>query len=137
MLTFERSRRYINKLKLLKLKSAAQVAVRSSSKTTKRTLYNVYLKTHRVRRIGGRLVGTIIRPLRSYRGHTTDVQQQQQQQQRNDVDTKLTTLSSLSSTVRRSSSYLFNRTNKLRLRILDKRSKLRTSQKVYNSKVNE
>ena len=133
MLTFERSRKYINKLKLNKLKTAAQVAVRSSSKTasiTKRKLYNVFLKTHnntvKVRRIGGKFVRTIIKPL-SYKSN---------QQQRNDntaISTKAGTL--LSSTMRRSSSYLLNKTSKLRLNILGKRIKLRASHKIYNSQV--
>ena len=140
LLTFERSKRYINKLKIIKTK-ATQVAVRSSSKTaltTKKTLYSVYLKTHRVRRIGGKLVKNIIRPLSSNRT-LNDVQQ------RNDFDsstiisssttTTTSTLSKLSSTMKRSSSYLLTRTNRLGMKILDRRSKLRTSQKVYNSKV--
>jgi hypothetical protein len=134
LLTFERSKRYINKLKIIKMK-ATQVAVRSSSKTaltTRKTLYNVYLKTHRVRRIGGKLVRTIIRPL-GYNKTLTDVQQQRN----NDSDSSTpSTLSKLSTTMKRSSSYLLTRTNRLRMRLLDRRSKLRTSQKVYNSKVN-
>ena len=132
LLTFERSKSYINKLKIIRIK-ATQVAVRSSSKTaltTRKTLYNVYLKSHRVRRIGGKLVRTIIRPL-GYNKTLTDVQQQ-----RNNDSDSLTpsTLSKLSTTMKRSSSYLLTRTNRLRLRFLDRRSKLRTSQNVYNSK---